>query len=130
MRAVISGTRYYKDYYPKFEAECMRIFAQLHEEGFNISRDKLVIATGKLKGVEGLARLFTDMHNLPLRIIYSDGVTGPAATHIRNANMVEYAKEDPELGVVIAFHDGVSVVTEDLINLAQMENVRTYVVNC
>lgn len=126
MRAVIGGSRYFDDF-PFMSKVLKHIFLELQGEGYDISRDNLEIVTGRQKGAEGLARLYSDINKLELKIIYAPDAPGPNGYYVRNENMVNYAMEDNELGLLVAFHDGVSTITEDLIKQAQMRNIRTYV---
>lgn len=126
MRAVIAGSRYFDDY-PFMNKVLRHVFLELQAEGYPIERELVEIVTGKQKGAEGLARLYSDVNKLELKIIYADADSGANGYYSRNKNMIEYANEDEDLGVLIAFHDGVSTITEDLIKQAQLNNVRTYV---
>lgn len=54
---------------------------------------------------------------------------GKSAGYRRNEDMAKYAKEDTNIGVLIAFWDRVSKGTKHMIDLANKYRLRVFVVN-
>lgn len=128
MRAIVAGTRYFDDY--RYLNEVLRyVFLTLQGEGYNINREVMEIVTNRDKGVAGLARLFSDVNRLELKIMYSGDAPSHLAHYVRNENMINYALEDPQIGVLVALHDEVSTITADLINQARMRGMRMFIFN-
>lgn len=143
MRVIIAGGRKF-DNYTLLREECLQIFRQLKLEGYDTKRDKITIVSGKANGADTLGERFSIEFGLGLKEFPADwsnldvekcivktnryGKYNALAGNNRNLEMAEYAKDDLELGVLIAFHDGKSTGTKDMINLANKHGLRVFVV--
>ena len=144
MRVIIAGGRDFNDY-DLLRKECLKIFKQLKQEGYSTDRGSLEIVQGEAKGADTLGKRFAIMFKLdvisfPAKwndldvepcIIKTNqyGKYNALAGHNRNKNMAEYASQDEELGVLIAFWDGKSTGTKNMIELAKKYRLRVFVVN-
>lgn len=144
MRVIIAGGRKFNDY-TLLREECLQIFRQLKSEGYDTKRDKITIISGKANGADTLGERFGDEFRLGLKEFPADwnnldvercvvrtnkyGKYNALAGNNRNLEMAEYAKNDPELGVLIAFHDGKSTGTKHMIDLANKHGLRVFIVN-
>lgn len=144
MRVIIAGGRKF-DNYELLREECLKIFRQLKSEVYNTKRDKIIIVSGKATGADTLGMKFQKEFGLGLKEFPADwsnldvekcivktnqyGKYNALAGNNRNLEMAEYAKDDSDLGVLIAFHDGKSTGTKDMINLANKHGLRVFVVN-
>jgi hypothetical protein len=145
MRVIIAGSREFNDY-DLLKRECFRIFKQLKSEGYNTSREYIEIVCGEAPGADKLGKQFGVEYNIPVKSFpaqwddldtqscfikynkYGKPYNALAGTN-RNKNMAIYAKEDPELGVLIDFWNGVSKGSKNMINLAKKYKLRVFVVN-
>jgi hypothetical protein len=145
LRVIIAGGRDFNDY-DLLKRECLKIFTQLKSEGYSTDRKNLEIISGEAKGADTLGKRFAIMFKL-------DVVSFPAkwndfnvekceirynkygnpynvlAGHNRNEEMAKYASEDKELGVLLAFWDGKSTGTKNMIELAKKYGLKVFVVN-
>lgn len=144
MRVIIAGGRKFNDY-TLLREECLQIFRQLKSEGYDTKRDKITIVSGAATGADTLGEKFSVEFGLGLKEFPADwnnldvercviktnkyGKYNALAGNNRNLEMAEYAKNDSELGVLIAFHDGKSTGTKDMIDLANKHGLRVFVVN-
>lgn len=132
MRIIIAGSRDFNDYKILFR-KCNEIFAQLSEEGLltgSINEDvkNMEIVSGGARGADKLGELFAKEYDIKVKQFIPDWDTyGKSAGYRRNAEMALYAKKDN--GVLIAFWDGTSKGTNNMINLAKKHGLKVHVVN-
>lgn len=143
MRMIITGSRDFNDFF-LLEQECINVLKILKDEGYNITKNLIEIISGTAKGADTLGEKFADVYGIvkkrfpaewsnfnvvPCVIKYNKyGPYNALAGHNRNRDMALYAKEDPELGVLIAFHDGKSKGTLDMIHKARKLGLRVFVI--
>ena len=134
MRIIRAGGRDFNDY-RLLESECIEIISQLAKEGYlpthtNVtteSKSDIEIVCGKARGADTLGEQLSKKYNLPIKYFIPDwDGLGKRAGYVRNSDMAIYAKEDN--GVLIAFHDGVSKGTKHMIDLANKNGLRVFVV--
>ena len=90
--------------------------------------DDVRFISGGAQGADSLALAYAQNHRIPCIVIYADWNTyGKSAGPIRNKRMLEEAMHDNP--VVIAFWDGISKGTKNMIDLAEKNNVELYIVN-
>ena len=129
MRVIIAGSREFNDYV-LLKEECLKIFRQLKSEGYNTDRSVVEIISGAARGADIIGEQFSNVYRLPLKRFKADwDCWGKSAGYRRNEQMALYAKEDQEIGVLIAFHNGVSKGTKHMIDLANKHGLRVFVVN-
>lgn len=127
MRIVIAGSRDFNDYY-KLKEETLRIVKELKSEGFNTQRENVEIVSGTARGADQLGERFAKEFNLGLaRFPANWDSYGKRAGYLRNAEMSKYAKQDKEVGVLIAFWNG-SKGTKHMIDLATKDGLKVYIV--
>lgn len=127
MRIIIAGSRDFNDY-DKLKTETLRIITGLKEEGFNTKRENVEIVSGTARGADQLGERFAKEFNLGLARFHADWDSfGKRAGYLRNAEMSKYAKQDKEIGVLIAFWNG-SKGTKHMLDLATKDGLKVYVV--
>lgn len=126
MRIIIAGSRNFNDY-NKLKSETLRIVKELKEEGYNTKRENVEIVSGTARGADQLGERFAKEFNLGLARFPADWSIGRQAGYLRNAEMSKYAKEDGEVGVLIAFWNG-SKGTKHMIDLATKDGLKVYIV--
>lgn len=118
MRVIIAGGRNFTDY-EKLERECSQILFPPDEP--------IEIVSGCARGADELGIRFAKATKIPVKMFPANWTMyGRSAGHRRNAEMANYAKEDG--GMLIAFWDGKSKGTENMINLAKFQGLDTFVV--
>lgn len=82
--------------------------------------DTIEFISGRAAGADRLGEKFADEFNIPVTCFEADWEThGRAAGMIRNREMAEYASERGYYGVLIAFWDGMSRGTKNMIETAK-----------
>ena len=134
MRIIIAGSREFDDYGLLFR-KCNEIFKQLSDEGYltgSINNDikNMEIVSGAARGADKLGEVFAKDHNIPIkRFVANWDLYGKSAGYKRNEQMALYAKQDENLGVLIAFWDNKSKGTKHMIDLANKYELRVFVVD-
>lgn len=129
MRVIIAGGRYFWDY-DLLREECIKTFTQLKEEGCNTKRSNIEIISGTANGADTLGEKFAHEYYLELKEFPANwNLHGKRAGYLRNEQMAKYAKDDEELGVLIAFWDGKSRGTKHMIDLANKHELRVFIIN-
>lgn len=81
------------------------------------------VVSGCAKGPDTMGELWAEYFSLPITKFPANWTKyGRGAGHIRNAEMAEYAD------ALIAFWDGVSAGTANMINLAKAKGLKTHVI--
>lgn len=125
MRVIITGDRKFSDY-NRLNKKCMDIFTQLKQEGYNTERSNLEILTSRAKGPERLSELFASNNKINVKIFNTVSAGGIYSAYEKSKLMVDYASQDPEVGVVIAFWNNTGIVVNDLINKAIGKELRVF----
>lgn len=117
MHIIIAGCRNFNDY-SVVEKEMMNYIGKF------IGKLEIEIISGGATGVDALGERFAHEHNLPLRIVPADWKTyGRSAGPRRNEQMVRMA------GTLVAFWDGKSRGTKNMIKMAWKHGLIVKVVN-
>ena len=85
------------------------------------------IVSGRAKGADTLGERYAKEHNIPLVMFPAQwNLYGKSAGFRRNAEMLKYAKQkDP---VVIAFWDGISHGTKNMIDISRKAKATVHVI--
>ena len=125
IRIIIAGSRDFKDF-NYLEKSCLEVFSYLAEELKVLSgdlveyRENIEIISGCARGADSLGELFAEKYKLKLVQFPADWNTyGKSAGYIRNEQMAKYAVSDNNFGILIAFWDGKSRGTKNMIDLAK-----------
>ena len=122
-RVEIAGSRDFTDFY-RLNKVCEWIFASLQ-----ISYEGTVIVSGTCKGPDRLGEQFASIHNMEIKQFPADWkLFGKRAGMIRNAQMADYLVDETLGSVLIAFWDGLSHGTKNMISLALDHRIDTVVV--
>ncbi|MCD7996506.1 MAG: SLOG family protein [Clostridiales bacterium] len=87
----------------------------------------IVIISGTARGADKLGEYYAERTNLKKRFPADWDNLGKRAGYVRNAEMAKYAAK--EVGVLIAFWDGISRGTKHMIDLANRYELEVHVVN-
>lgn len=112
-RVIIAGGRNFDDY--------VLLFNKVQKYTMNMVSFEIV--SGGAKGADSLGERYAKVNKVPLKIFKADwDKYGKGAGHIRNREMAEYATH------LIAFWDGKSRGTENMINTAKELGLKVKVV--
>lgn len=124
LRVIIAGCRDYNNYENIKHAVGLQL-----EALFNIGFEKqdVVIISGGASGVDKLGEKYAKDYEYELKVFPAKwDKYGVAAGPIRNTEMAKYASEHNN-GVLIAFWDGKSRGTKNMINVAKKHNLLVYI---
>jgi hypothetical protein len=143
MRIIIAGGRDFYNF-ELLDSEVSTTIQNLKTESFNTSKDSIEIVSGEAKGADKLGEQFANKYNLQVKSFpakWNDLDTTPCriatnaygkynalAGHNRNEEMAKYASQDDEIGVLIAFWNGKSTGTKNMIKLSKKYNLRTFII--
>lgn len=127
MRIIIAGSRDFNDY-NKLKSETLKIINELNFKDYNTKRENVEIISGTARGADQLGERFAKEYKLNLVKFPANWDSfGKRAGYLRNAEMSKYAKQDEEIGVLIAFWNG-SNGTKHMIDLATKDGLKVYIV--
>lgn len=126
MRIIIAGSRDFNNYKLLCE-ESIRYIKELKSLGYDTKREVVEIISGGARGADKLGELFAKQYKLGLKLIPANWELGKRAGYLRNKQMAEYASQDSDLGVLIAFWDGTSKGTKHMIDLANEYNLIVFI---
>jgi hypothetical protein len=113
MRVIIAGTRLFDDY-ELLKAKCLEIIPNVA-----IGDSTIEIISGHADGADKLGEKFALSKRLTLKqFIPNWKRDGKAAGMLRNTRMAKYAKESENGSMLIAFWDGKSRGTKQMIDTA------------
>lgn len=126
MRIIIAGSREFNDY-KLLRQEVLKIVKKLKLKGYNINKANVEIISGTARGADKLGEQFAEEFKLKIVRFPANWDLGKQAGYLRNAEMSKYAKQDKEVGVLIAFWNG-SNGTKHMIDLANKDNLKVYII--
>lgn len=127
MRIIIAGSRDFNNY-ELLKKETLTIVKSFKDKGYNTKRENVEIISGTARGADKLGERFADEFNLKCVRMSADWDTyGKRAGYLRNAEMSKYAKQDGEVGILIAFWNG-SNGTKHMIDLAKKDGLEVFII--
>lgn len=116
-RVIVCGSRDFTD-----KETCFRVLDQLLGENPNVE-----IISGHAKGTDQLGEEYAALRGISTKVFPPDWKRyGRGAGPIRNREMLSYAMEESPL--MIAFWDGKSKGTKNMIEIAKAEDMEVHVV--
>jgi len=113
MKVIIAGSRNFNDY-PLLKKKC---------DIFLSNQNNIEIVSGTARGADLLGERYAIENNYPIKFFVPEwDLLGKAAGFIRNRQMAEYAD------ALIAFWDGVSVGTQNMIDIAKELKLKVRVI--
>lgn len=130
LRIIIAGSREYDGYY-RLRTTCMDIITHDLNGVLYLKHNKLQIVSGHCpQGADKYGEMFsTFLHLNPKLFPAQWNRYGKRAGMVRNEEMAIYASSDYNVGVLIAFWDGKSTGTENMINNAYKYGLKVFVIN-
>lgn len=124
LRIIIAGSRDFDDFEILFK-NVETIQNEIITKRDDIS--EVVIISGTARGADKLGELYAERTNLKIKRFPADwNNLGKRAGYVRNTEMAKYAAK--EVGVLIAFWDGISKGTKHMIDLAKRYDLEVHVV--
>lgn len=133
MRIIIAGSRTLKDYKLVYK-NVIRILKEIEDEkseqGLKVNPEKIEIVTGLAKGTDKLGEQFALNSKLKHKGFPAQwNILGSVAGFARNEQMANYASLDEDNdGILIAFWDGKSSGTGNMISLANKYKLKVYII--
>ena len=125
VRVIIAGGREFNDF-KRLSQTCDKVISGYYNDDTNIT-----IISGNAKGTDRLGESYARMKGYNLQIFPADWFKyGRKAGIIRNAQMAEYATSDNATGVLIAFWNGKSKGTGNMIDIARSRDMSVYIDIC
>lgn len=122
-RIIIAGSRTFNDY-KLLKKSIYNLFKDR-----NIKKNNVRIISGTANGADKLGERYAQEFGLKLTKMYAQwNEYGKSAGYIRNEQMAKYAVEDDNLGVLIAFWDGISKGTKHMIDLANKHGLEVHII--
>ena len=122
LRIIIAGTRTYNDY----SALCDAVDGIISEFLMSCPGCKVTIISGHASGADVMGERYAHENGYDLKVFPAEWkLYGKMAGPVRNRQMLNYAKEGFPL--VIAFWDGRSRGTKNMIEISKDSNVAVYV---
>jgi hypothetical protein len=123
VRIIIAGSRTFNDY-KLLKESIYNIFKDKH-----IKRNDVRIISGTANGADKLGERYAQEFGLKLTKMSARwNEYGKSAGYVRNAEMAKYAVEDDNIGVLVAFWDGVSKGTKHMIDLANRYGLEVHII--
>ena len=125
VRIIIAGGREFNDF-KRLSQTCDKVISGYCNDDINIT-----IISGNAKGTDRLGESYARMKGYNLQIFPADWFKyGRKAGIIRNAQMAEYATSDNATGVLIAFWNGKSKGTGNMIDIARSKDMSVCIDIC
>lgn len=118
LRIIVAGSREYDDYHEaeEFLDETIKHLVKCKE----YSAENIEIVSGGCRGADKLGERFAKEHGYKVTQFPADWqAEGLAAGPLRNQRMALYASQDNVIGVLVAFWDGKSRGTANMIDCAK-----------
>lgn len=123
-RIIIAGSRDFTDY-DYLEREVDSYFKKIE-----VDKTKVTIISGAARGVDRLGEVYAEKHNIDLVRCPADWKRyGKAAGPKRNGEMAAYSMADGCVGVLLAFWNGKSSGTKNMIDTANKYNLKVHIIN-
>lgn len=122
-RVIIAGSRNFNDY-PRLEKSVIEILKKIRPS------KELEIISGTANGADKMGERFALKYNVKIKRFPAQwDIYGKRAGYVRNNLMSEYAMENDNHGVLIAFWDGKSKGTKMMIDIAERNGLEVFVIN-
>ena len=122
-RIIIAGSRTFNDY-KLLKKSIYNIF-----KNKNIKKNNVRIISGTANGADKLGEKYAQEFGLKLTKMSAQwNEYGKSAGYIRNEQMAKYAIEDDNIGVLVAFWDGISKGTKHMIDLANKHGLEVHII--
>lgn len=131
-RIIVAGSRTFSNY-SMLEKKCNQVIKEMSKEFVNEVGtleeylNNIVIVSGRARGADVLGEKYATQYNFEVSTFPAKWDTlGKKAGMIRNEEMAEYASQG-QLGVLVAFWDGMSKGTSQMIRCATQRGLKVYV---
>lgn len=129
LRVVITGSRKFNNYELLKNTATKIILSLLSELEESSMLDHIEIISGDCRGADILSQRFAKEFNVTFKQFSTDwDREGNLAGCIRNEEMVRYASDYSSRGALIAFWDGESKGTKNIIKVADRINLKSYII--
>ncbi len=128
LRVIIAGSRDFDDYKSLDEKCSTAIMGELIENE-DCEFQKIRIISGTARGADQLGERFAKNKEYELSKFPADwGLYGKSAGYKRNVEMAKFSVENSNVGILIAFWDGKSKGTKNMIDIAKRYGLKVHVI--
>lgn len=129
IRIIIAGGRKFNNYDILDDFVGKILTDHILKNEYHIHRSDVEIVSGRAQGPDQMGEEYSRRHGLKLALFPADwDGKGKYAGYIRNEEMAKYASaDDCEKGYLIAFWDGVSRGTKNMIENAKKYGLETFI---
>jgi len=130
IRIIVAGGRKFNNYQILEDFVSTFIKNEILKNGtIKLKREEIEIVSGRAAGPDTMGEEYSKKHGLGLALFPADWEgKGKYAGYIRNEEMAKYAsREDCDKGYLLAFWDGVSRGTKNMIENAQKYGIETFI---
>lgn len=126
LRVIIAGSRSFTNY-DLLSDKSSKIILEILRNNDNIS--DIEIVSGTARGADELGEQFAEIEGYSaVKYPANWDLFGRRAGYIRNTEMAQYAVNDDSYGVLIAFWDGMSRGTKNMIDIAEEYGLEVHVI--
>lgn len=126
VRIIIAGSRdFYR--YKILEEEVTKFISSIKIQ-YEVEDEDITIISGTARGTDEMGEKYAIKHEYDLARFPADWSIGKRAGYIRNEAMAKYAIENNNIGILIAFWDGKSKGTKNMINIAEKQGLKVHIV--
>ena len=125
LRLIIAGGRDFDDFSLMQES----LFNLFEKHRWRSKTDVITIISGCAKGADTLAIRYADMHHYRVKKFPANwDAYGKRAGSIRNKKMADFAADERHYGVLVAFWDGKSRGTRNMIDTATQVGIEVHII--
>lgn len=125
IKIIIAGSRTYSDYETLKYVIDNILQSNIYNKGFENSNIEIIC--GKAKGADTLGEQYAKENGMNIKYFPADWNNyGKSAGYIRNKQMALYASYKKGYGALIAFWDGRSKGTKNMIELAKKQGLKIF----
>lgn len=125
LRLIIAGGRDFDD----FSLMQQTLFNLFDKYRWRAKTDVITIISGCAKGADTLGIRYANMHHYRVKKFPADWDTyGKRAGFIRNKQMADFAADERHCGVLVAFWDGESRGTKNMIDTATQAGLEVHII--
>ena len=127
IRVIIAGSRTFNDF-QLMKNNVDSIFNE-HIYGKGFSKDDITVVCGMASGADLLGKQYAEMNGIKVKCFPANwDLYGNSAGYIRNEEMAKYASYKKGYGALIAFWNGNSRGTKNMIDLANKYGLKVFII--
>lgn len=128
IKIIVAGSRSFSDISTLTNIIDHVLNLYVYKKGF--AKNKIEIVCGMARGADLLGKRYAEVNGYDVKCFPANwDLYGKSAGYLRNKEMAEYAASEKGYGALIAFWNGNSKGTKNMIDLAKEYGLKTFVYN-